>query len=39
MSADPLAATPATWMSVSATDLRLVLPQIGNISQLDLGCF
>ncbi|RYE80932.1 MAG: DUF1501 domain-containing protein [Oxalobacteraceae bacterium] len=38
-SVDQLAATLATWMGVSATDLSLVLPQIGNFSQRDLGYF
>jgi uncharacterized protein (DUF1501 family) len=38
-SVDQLAATLATWMGVSATDLPLVLPQIGNYSQRDLGYF
>lgn len=38
-SVDQLAATLATWMGVSATDLPLVLPQIGNYSQKDLGYF
>jgi uncharacterized protein (DUF1501 family) len=38
-SVDQLAATMATWMGVSATDLPMVLPQIGNYSQKDLGYF
>lgn len=38
-SVDQLAATLATWMGVSATDLPLVQPQIGNYSQRDLGYF
>lgn len=38
-SVDQLAATLATWMGVSATDLPLVLPQIANYSQRDLGYF
>jgi len=38
-SVDQLAATLATWMGVSATDLALVLPQIANYSQKDLGYF
>ncbi|WP_394476114.1 DUF1501 domain-containing protein [Roseateles sp. LYH14W] len=38
-SVDQLAATLATWMGVSATDLPMVLPQIGNYSQKDLGYF
>ncbi len=38
-SVDQLAATLATWMGVSATDLPLVLPQIGNYTQKDLGYF
>ena len=36
---DQLAATLATWMGVSATDLPTVLPQIGNYSQRDMGYF
>ena len=36
---DQLGATLATWMGISATDLPLVLPQIGNYSQRDLGYF
>ncbi|MFG6416917.1 DUF1501 domain-containing protein [Roseateles sp. DC23W] len=36
---DQLAATLATWMGVSATDLPLVLPQIANYSTRDLGYF
>ncbi|MGQ3051600.1 MAG: DUF1501 domain-containing protein [Roseateles sp.] len=38
-SVDQLAATLATWMGVPASDLPLVLPQIGNYSQKDLGYF
>ncbi|KQW42226.1 MULTISPECIES: DUF1501 domain-containing protein [unclassified Roseateles] len=38
-SVDQLAATLASWMGVSATDLPLVLPQIGNYTQRDLGYF
>jgi len=38
-SVDQLAATLATWMGVSATDLPMVLPQIGNYSTRDLGYF
>ncbi|HEY9109972.1 MAG TPA: DUF1501 domain-containing protein, partial [Roseateles sp.] len=38
-SVDQLAATLATWMGVSATDLPMVLPQIGNYSQKNLGYF
>ncbi|MFN3861736.1 MAG: DUF1501 domain-containing protein [Roseateles sp.] len=36
---DQLAATLATWMGVPASDLPLVLPQIGNYSTRDLGYF
>lgn len=36
---DQLAATLATWMGISATDLPRVLPQIGNYSQRDMGYF
>jgi uncharacterized protein (DUF1501 family) len=36
---DQLGATLATWMGVSASDLPLVLPQIGNYSVKDLGFF
>ena len=36
-SVDQLAATLATWMGVSATDLPLVVPNIGNYSVRDLG--
>ena len=36
---DQLAATLATWMGVSATDLPRVLPQINNYSTRDLGYF
>lgn len=38
-SVDQLAATLATWMGVSATDLPMVLPQISNYSQKNLGYF
>jgi uncharacterized protein (DUF1501 family) len=38
-SVDQLAATLATWMGVSATDLPMVLPQITNYSTRDLGYF
>jgi uncharacterized protein (DUF1501 family) len=38
-SVDQLAATLATWMGVSSTDLPLVLPQIANYTQRDLGYF
>jgi uncharacterized protein (DUF1501 family) len=38
-SVDQLAATLATWMGVPASDLPLVLPQIGNYTQRDLGYF
>jgi uncharacterized protein (DUF1501 family) len=38
-SVDQLAATLATWMGVPATDLPLVLPQITNYTQRDLGYF
>jgi len=36
-SVDQMAATLATWMGVSATDLPLVVPGIGNFSQRNLG--
>lgn len=36
---DQLAATLATWMGISATDLPLVLPQIKNYTQQNLGYF
>ena len=36
---DQLAATLATWMGVSASDLSRVLPQIDNYTQRDLGFF
>ncbi|XHS80188.1 DUF1501 domain-containing protein [Burkholderiaceae bacterium UC74_6] len=36
---DQLGATLATWMGVSAGDLPLVLPQIGNYSVKDIGIF
>ena len=38
-SVDQLAATLATWMGVSASELPRVLPQIGNYTQRDLGFF
>ena len=38
-SVDQFAATLATWLGVSATDLPLVVPNIGNFSQRDLGYF
>jgi hypothetical protein len=34
---DQLAATLATWIGVSDTDLAIVLPQIGNYSTRNLG--
>jgi uncharacterized protein (DUF1501 family) len=36
---DQLGATLATWMGVSASDLPLVLPQIGNYTVKDVGLF
>jgi uncharacterized protein (DUF1501 family) len=36
-SVDQLAATLATWMGVSNTNLPLVVPNIGNYSVRDLG--
>ncbi len=36
---DQLAATLATWMGVSDTDLPLVAPNIGNYTQRNLGLF
>jgi uncharacterized protein (DUF1501 family) len=36
-SVDQLAATLATWMGVSARDLALVAPNIGNYTERDLG--
>jgi uncharacterized protein (DUF1501 family) len=36
---DQLAATLATWMGVSANDLPVVLPQIGNYTSKDMGYF
>jgi uncharacterized protein (DUF1501 family) len=36
---DQFAATLATWMGVSATDLTTVVPGIGNYSVKDLGLF
>lgn len=39
MAVDQLAATLATWMGVSATDLATVVPGIGNYSVKDLGLF
>lgn len=38
-SVDQFAATLATWLGVSASDLPLVVPNIGNFSQRDLGYF
>jgi uncharacterized protein (DUF1501 family) len=38
-SVDQLAATLASWMGVSASELPHVLPQIGNYSLRDLGFF
>jgi uncharacterized protein (DUF1501 family) len=38
-SVDQLGATLATWFGVSATDLPLVVPSIGNYSQKNLGLF
>ena len=38
-SVDQLGATLASWMGVSASDLPLVLPQIGNYSLKDIGIF
>ncbi|MFY7867624.1 DUF1501 domain-containing protein [Roseateles sp.] len=38
-SVDQLAATLATWMGVSASELPRVLPQISGYSQRDLGFF
>ncbi len=37
LSVDQYGATLATWFGVSATDLRSVLPNIGNYSQTNLG--
>jgi uncharacterized protein (DUF1501 family) len=39
MAVDQLAATLATWMGVSATDLNTVVPSIGNYSTRNLGIF
>ena len=39
MAVDQLAATLATWMGVSATDLASVVPGIGNFNLKDLGLF
>jgi uncharacterized protein (DUF1501 family) len=39
MAVDQLAASLATWMGVSATDLASVVPGIGNYSVKDLGLF
>jgi uncharacterized protein (DUF1501 family) len=39
MAVDQLAATLATWMGVSDTDLSTVVPGIGNYTQKDLGLF
>ena len=36
---DQLAATLATWMGVSATDLRTVVPNIGSYTETDLKFF
>lgn len=38
-SVDQLAATLASWMGVSASELPLVVPQIGNYTTRDLGFF
>ncbi|HEY1091218.1 MAG TPA: DUF1501 domain-containing protein [Burkholderiaceae bacterium] len=38
-SVDQLGATLASWLGISATDLPLVLPQIGNYSLRDIGIF
>jgi len=38
-SVDQLAATLASWMGVSASELPRLLPQIGSYSQRDLGFF
>jgi hypothetical protein len=39
MAVDQLAATFATWMGVSATNLATVVPGIGNYTVKDLGLF
>ncbi len=39
MAVDQLAATLATWMGVSGTDLSTVVPGIGNYTVKDLGLF
>jgi uncharacterized protein (DUF1501 family) len=39
MAVDQLAATLATWMGVSATELASVVPGIGNYTTKDLGLF
>ncbi len=39
MAVDQLAATLATWMGVSSTDLSTVVPGIGNYTVKDLGLF
>jgi uncharacterized protein (DUF1501 family) len=39
MAVDQLAATLATWMGVSGTDLSTVVPGIGNYTVQDLGLF
>jgi uncharacterized protein (DUF1501 family) len=39
MAVDQLAATLATWMGVSATNLQTVVPGIGNYTAKDLGLF
>jgi hypothetical protein len=38
-SVDQLAATLASWMGVSDTNLALVAPNIGNYSTRNLGLF
>jgi uncharacterized protein (DUF1501 family) len=38
-SVDQLAATLARWMGVADSELPLVVPNIGNFEQRDLGCF
>ena len=39
MAVDQLAATLASWFGVSASDLPLVVPNVGNYSQHDIGLF
>jgi ABC-type transporter lipoprotein component MlaA len=39
MAVDQLGATLATWFGVSASNLPLVLPQIGNYSLRDIGLY